>query len=266
MTNPHGTPIWYELVSADPPASKAFYDHVIGWTIGEPMPEMDYRMIETGNGGIGGAIGGAVGGVMRLSPEMQAGGAKPGWLFYIGVDDVDATAAAITAAGGAVHMGPWSMPGVGCMAVVADPQGIPFYIMRGNSDADSTAYDRTGMGKCNWNELITPDQDAGDAFYRAVFGWSYPDVMPMGPLGEYRFFAVGDTTIGATMRHDGAEPAPGWRFYFRAPDIVAAAAKVAEAGGSVLYGPAEVPGGDRIIVASDPHGLVFGVVASGAGA
>ncbi|MCP4028284.1 MAG: VOC family protein, partial [Sphingomonas sp.] len=107
MTNPHGTPIWYELQSIDPPASKAFYDHVIGWSIGEPTPEMDYRMIETGHG--------AVGGVMRLTPEMAAGGARPGWLFYLGVDDADATADAIKAAGGTVHMGPWTMPGVGRM-------------------------------------------------------------------------------------------------------------------------------------------------------
>lgn len=255
MTNPHGTPIWYELQSADPLASKAFYDHVIGWSIAEPNPDMDYRMIETGDG--------AVGGVMRLTPEMQAGGARPGWLFYLGVGDVDATADAIKSAGGAVHMGPWTMPGVGRMALVADPQGIPFYIMRGDSDASSTAYDRTGMGKCNWNELITPDQDAGDAFYRSVFGWNYPDVMSMGPRGEYRFIAVGDQTFGATQPHDGAGPPPGWRFYFRAPDIEAAAANVTEAGGSVMMGPMEVPGGDRIIIASDPHGVVFGVVGPG---
>ena len=258
MTNPHGTPIWYELQSADPPASKAFYDHVVGWTIGEPMPGMDYRMIETGHG--------AVGGVMPLTTEMRAGGARPGWLVYIGVDDVDAAAAAVTAAGGAVHMGPWSIPGVGRMAVVADPQGIPCYIMRGESDEDSTAYERTGMGKCNWNELISADQDAADTFYRSVFGWSYPDVMPMGPMGDYRFIAVGDQTFGATMRHPGEGPPPGWRFYFRAPDIEAAAAKVAEAGGTLMMGPMEVPGGDRIIVASDPHGVVFGVVGPGEGA
>ena len=28
MTNPHGTPIWYELLTADAAASKAFYDDV----------------------------------------------------------------------------------------------------------------------------------------------------------------------------------------------------------------------------------------------
>ncbi len=257
MTNPEGTPIWYELLTADPDASKAFYDHVIGWTIeAQPSGPMDYRMIGTvGND--------RVGGVMRLTPEMQAGGAKPTWLFYIGVDDVDATVGKITAAGGSVLMAPFDIPGVGRLAFVADPQGAPFYVMRGASEESSTAYDRTGMGKCNWNELTTTDQTAANAFYASVFGWSYPDKLSMGELGDYVFVAVGDTTIGATMTRPAGGPPPSWQFYFRAPDIEAAAAKVGEAGGTVHHGPQEVPGGDRIIIASDPHGVMFGVVGPG---
>ena len=259
--NPEGTPIWYELMTADPDASKAFYDNVIGWTIeARPSGPMDYRMIDSGNGG-------QVGGVMRLTEEMIAGGAKPTWLFYIGVDDVDASIAKIEAAGGSVLMPAWDIPGIGRLAMVADPQGISFYIMRGASDASSTAFERTGMGKCNWNELSTPDQAGANAFYATVFGWTYPDKMPMGPLGDYVFIQAGDQTIGATMQtippgQPNAQPS-AWQFYFRAPDIEAAAAKVTAQGGTVHAGPMEVPGGDRIIVASDPHGVMFGVVGPG---
>ena len=259
--NPEGTPIWYELMTADPDASKAFYDNVIGWTIeARPSGPMDYRMIDSGNGG-------QVGGVMRLTEEMIAGGAKPTWLFYIGVDDVDASIAKIEAVGGSVLMPAWDIPGIGRLAMVADPQGIPFYIMRGASDASSTAFERTGMGKCNWNELSTPDQAGANAFYATVFGWTYPDKMPMGPLGDYVFIQAGDQTIGATMQtippgQPNAQPS-AWQFYFRAPDIEAAAAKVTAQGGTVHAGPMEVPGGDRIIVASDPHGVMFGVVGPG---
>ena len=258
MTNPHGTPIWYELMTADPAASAAFYDHVIGWsTEAEPSGDLDYRMIDTGHEGL-------VGGMLTLTPDMMAHGAKPTWLFYIGVDDVDATVAKVTAAGGAIHMPAHDMPGVGRLAMVADPQGIPFYVMRGASEESSTAYDRTGMGKCNWNELITPDQAAGNAFYAELFGWTYPDKMTMpGDMGDYWFVDAAGTTIGATMTHPAHGPAPGWRFYFRTPDIEATAAKVAEAGGTLMMGPQEVPGGDRIIVASDPHGVVFGAVGPG---
>jgi len=238
--NPEGTPIWYELMTADPDASKAFYDTVIGWTIeARPSGPMDYRMIDSGNGG-------QVGGVMRLTEEMIAGGAKPTWLFYI-----------------SVRMPAWDIPGIGRLAMVADPQGIPFYIMRGASDASSTAFERTGMGKCNWNELSTPDQAGANAFYASVFGWTYPDKMPMGDMGDYVFIDAAGQTIGATMQTPPQGQPSAWQFYFRAPDIEAAAAKVTAQGGTVHAGPMEVPGGDRIIVASDPHGVMFGVVGPG---
>lgn len=256
MPNPHGTPIWYELLTPDREASTAFYEAVIGWSVGpRPDGEMDYRMIETADG--------AVGGLMELSPEMLSGGVRPGWLFYLGVDDVDAAVARIGTLGGAVHMGPIDMEGVGRMAMVADPQGIPFYVMRGASDQESTAWQRDGMGKCNWNELVTPDPDAARAFYADVFGWTYPErmAMPEG-MGDYVFIDAGGETIGATMGTGAGQP-PGWTFYFRAPDIDAAAAQVTAMGGTVHAGPMEVPGGDRIIVASDPQGAPFGVAAPG---
>lgn len=258
MTNPEGTPIWYELMTADPEASKAFYDDVIGWTVeAQPSGEMDYRMIDSGSGG------GAVGGVMRLTADMQANGAKPTWLFYIGVDDVDATIEKLKANGGNVLMPAWDIPGIGRIAMAADPQGAPFYVMRGSSEDSSTAFDRMGMGKCNWNELATTDQAAGNAFYATVFGWTYPDKMAMGEMGDYIFVHAGDQTIGATMTRPADGPPPSWQFYFRAPDIDEAAAKVTKNGGAVHHGPSDVPGGDRIIIASDPHGAMFGVVGPG---
>ncbi|MFA6117860.1 MAG: VOC family protein [Sphingomonas sp.] len=258
MANPEGTPIWYELMTTDPEASKAFYDDVIGWTVQDkPDGDMDYRMIDSGSNGD------FVGGVFRLTEQMVAGGAKPTWLFYIGVNDVDASVEKIEAAGGKVMMPAWDIPDVGRIAMVTDPQGIPFYVMRGASEGDSTAWDRMGMGKCNWNELSTPDQAGANAFYAEVFGWTYPDKMPMGENGDYIFVEAGGQTIGATMQAPPQGPPPAWQFYFRAPDIEEAAAKVTKNGGTVHAGPMDVPGGDRIIVASDTLGVMFGVVGPG---
>ena len=179
------------------------------------------------------------------------------------VDDVDASFATVKANGGGELMAPFDIPGVGRLAFVTDPQGNPFYIMRGNSPENSTAWDRMGMGKCNWNELNTPDQAGANTFYADTFGRTYPDKMTMpGAMGDYIFIDAAGQTIGATMTVQPGD-SPGWRFYFRTPDIEATAKKVGEAGGAVLAGPMEVPGGDRIIVATDPHGVVFGAVGPG---
>jgi len=265
MPNPNGFPIWYELLSNDADASKAFYETVIGWTV-HPADAggMDYRMIDTSRDAGGNVPGGGnlVGGLMGLTDEMKAGGAKPRWLFYIGVDDVDATVAKIEAKGGGVLMPAFDMEGVGRMAFVHDPQGNPFYVMRGASEDSSTAFDRNGMGKANWNELATSDQAVGNAFYADVFGWDYPDRMTMPEdMGDYVFVDVAGTRIGATMKAMPDGPT-GWLFYFRTPDIDDTAAKVSANGGTVVMGPHEVPGGDRIIVAIDPHGVAFGAVAT----
>lgn len=256
MRNPEGTPVWYELLTNDATKSIAFYESVMGWNVppaAEGMPH-GYQMIATGAG--------HVGGLMPLTDEMRKNGAKPTWLFYIGVDDVDATAKKAEAAGGTLLMQPFDIPQAGRAAMIADPQGIPFYVMRGSSDVASTAWERTGMGKCNWNELATPDQVAANAFYEAIVGWNYPDKMTMGEAGDYVFVAAKDNTIGATMKQSEKQP-KGWTFFFRVPDIDVAVEKVKAGGGQVHAGPMEVPGGDRVIVASDPDGVPFGVSAPG---
>src|SRR5215213_6323991 len=94
-SSPRGTFIWYELMSPDPAASKAFYDAVIGWNIDaqSAMPgDLDYRMIKRSDGG-------NAGGVLKLTDDMVAHGARPTWLGYIYVPDVDAEIAAIEADG-----------------------------------------------------------------------------------------------------------------------------------------------------------------------
>ncbi|RYE02617.1 MAG: VOC family protein [Sphingomonadales bacterium] len=257
MPNRHGSFIWYELLTKDAKAAKAFYDAVVGWSIQAEAPPggMDYRMIE--------ALDGNAGGVMQLSADMLAGGAKPAWLGYIGVDDVDATVAAIAADGGQVHLPAFDIPGIGRLAMIADPQGVPFYVMRGASPENSTAYQRMGFQHVSWNELNTPDDGAALAFYARHFGFSKVGGMPMGPMGEYSFIANAESqgdAIGAVMRTpEGAQS--GWGFYFRVPDILAAKAAVERGGGTVLNGPHEVPGGEMTLHALDPEGVFFGLVA-----
>lgn len=255
MSNARGFPVWYELLTNDAAASRAFFQDLLGWKVEAPNPEdpKKYEMLR--------AEEGYVGGMMQLTDEMRAQGAKPTWLFYLGVDDVDATAKQIEGAGGKITMPPFDVPEAGRIAMVADPQGLPFYVMTPSGNGTSTAFERSGMGKCNWNELATPDQAAANDFYAKVFGWTYPDKMKM-PNGEYVFASVGGTVIGATMPVTEGAPS-GWQFYFRAPNIDVAAEKVKKAGGKVHAGPMEVPGGDKVIVASDPQGVPFGVAAPG---
>ncbi|HWJ69993.1 MAG TPA: VOC family protein [Sphingobium sp.] len=251
MANRQGEFIWYELMTTDVDAARAFYEPVVGWKIGATsgMPGMDYRMID--------APDASVGGMMAIDAEMAAQGGKPGWLGYIGVDDVDATVAAIRAQGGHVYVPPSDIPDVGRFAMVSDPQGAPFYVMRGAVDGTSTAFSPDAMGHCSWNELTTSDQAAADAFYAAIFGWETRETMPMGPAGDYRFLNVGDLRIGASMQQAGR---PRWQPYFTVSSIGAAVDAVKAHGGTVDHGPHEVPGGSHVIIGTDPQGARFALV------
>lgn len=254
MTNRQGEFIWYELMTRDASKASAFYGAVVGWQFGEPIPGgVDYRMIVASDGNAGG--------MLQLDAAMQAAGTRPTWLAYFGVDDVDATVADIVAAGGKVMVPAWDAPGVGRIAMVTDPQGIPFYVMRGATEgATSTAYQRRGLGHVGWNELLAPDAEAALGFYHRHFGLTRMGGMPMGELGEYSFIGHdGGEPVGAIMPvPPGAKP--GWGFYFRVDDVDRAKGRVEAAGGTVINGPMDVPGGERVLQAVDPDGAVFGLV------
>ena len=253
MANPHGDFIWYELLTPDADASADFYAAVIGWQArsaqGSPH---DYRIFATG--------GTDIAGFMTIPADAERAGMRPGWLGYVGVDDVDATVARIVEAGGARHVPPTDIPGVGRFALVADPQGIVFYVMRGAVDGTSASFTPMRPGHCQWNELATSDQAAALSFYTGLFGWEKGDAMPMGDMGDYQFITQRGETIGAVMTQIPGGPPPAWNFYFGVEDIDIAARAVSGNGGAVHYGPAEVPGGVFIIVAGDPQGALFGLV------
>ncbi len=255
-----GRPIWYELMTPDPAAVAPFYRAALGWEIpaeGHAMPNgSEYREIKRGDGGF-------AGGVLTLMPGMAAGGARPGWLTYFNVGDVDAAVAQAQGMGASLHMPPSTMDGVGRMAMLADPQGAPFYLMDptpppDNPDAQSDVFQPKAAGHCWWNELETTDEPGATAFYTALLGWSAEQEMPMGERGVYRFVEAGGQPIGAINPYMADYMQLGWLPYFGVADIDAAKSAAEATGGTVYYEIHQVPGGDFIFAAADPTGAPVG--------
>jgi len=253
-------------MTTDADAARDFYGKAVGWNItgqGDPQAGgVDYRHIIRSDGG-------GNGGVLALTDEMRQGGARPCWMGYLYVEDVDAKVAEIVAEGGQSLLAAFDLD-VGRIAMVADPQGIPIYVMKpkppaGAKDAASDVYDRTGVQHVSWNELFTPDIEAAKAFYSKHFHFEFNDKMPMGPMGDYWFIDHGGQTIGAMMQKPPHVPTPGWNYYIHVADIDAATETVKANGGQVLNGPMEVPGGDWIINGMDPQGAPFSLVGGKAG-
>jgi predicted enzyme related to lactoylglutathione lyase len=110
-----------------------------------------------------------------------------------------------------------------------------------------------------WYELMTSDQDAAEAFYRAVVGWKTADA---GQLGmRYTILSASDRGMGGLMALP-AEAAkagahPGWLGYIGVPDTDGAAKRIVEAGGAIHRGPDNIPNVGRFAVVADPGGAVF---------
>jgi len=111
---------WTELHSGDIEKDVAWLKSTFGYTIQEmPMPQGGTYYICLAEDGA--VCGGAC-------PCMIDGG-KPQWLTWIHVEDVDATAQKITELGGKAPTEGADYPGVGRMALVADPTGAAFGII-----------------------------------------------------------------------------------------------------------------------------------------
>ena len=244
--------MWYDLMTTDPEGALAFYGAVVGWTAQPPEGGHDYRVLSIGKTGIGG--------MMSITPEMKAGGMTPCWMGYVGVDDVDAAAARLQRLGGTLHRPPETIPGIVRFAVVSDPQGTGFMLLKGLSEEPFERLPFGSPGTVGWNELLAADGPSAFGFYEEMFGWQKAEAMDMGPMGIYQLFTAGAEAVGGMMTKPDAMPRPFWRFYFVVDDIDAAITRVTGHGGQVANGPMQVPGGSWIIQGVDPQGAGFALV------
>lgn len=243
-----GSFIWYDLATTDPAAASAFYASVIGWSP-EPVPEKPYTVFK-----IGAAF---MAGLMRLPPHLEAAGVPPHWSGYIEVDDVDAMVGKAEAAGASLRYGPEELADVGRFAVIADPDGAVFYLYTPSSHGEKLP--PMTPGSIGWRELHARDQGAAFGFYAGLFGWERSRAIEMGPMGTYQLFAYDGLDRGGMMTTQ-AGMRPQWLFYFAVDGIEAAAKRVTSAGGTIMFGPVEVPGGAWTLNCRDPQGAYFALV------
>jgi uncharacterized protein len=117
LVNEPGTVTWNELITTDP-GVVSFYADVVGLTTSTmDMGAGAYTLFEVGGQMVGGTV----------APQMP--GVPNHWHVYFAVADADAAAAQAAATGGAVIVAPFDTP-VGRIAVLSDPQGAVFSILK----------------------------------------------------------------------------------------------------------------------------------------
>src|SRR5262245_36675664 len=146
MSKHHGKFIWYDVMTTDCRAAESFYGKVFGWRAQDSgMGDRSYTLFSAGKT--------TVGGLMPIPEEAKAMGVPPCWTGDGAVDDVDGYAKRIGQAGGKVRRGPEDIPGVGRFAVVADPHGAVFIIIKGSSEEPRDEAAPGAPGHVGWREL-----------------------------------------------------------------------------------------------------------------
>jgi uncharacterized protein len=249
VNDPNGRFIWYELLTTDVRAAGAFYAKVMGWGAWDmSVPGHDHLMFSAGPA--------AVASLMSLTEDARALGVKPHWIGYVGVDDVDATAARIERLGGTVLIPPTEVAATSRFAVAADPQAARFALFKWLKPSQAPHAERSAQGRVGWSELLALDWAQAFAFYGELFGWQKADV-DVGETGTYQLFAVGGEAIGGMLTKPTFAPEPFWLHYFNIGDLDATTRRVTAGGGQILHGPVETSDGRWVIQCIDPQGAFF---------
>jgi uncharacterized protein len=248
MVDYSGRFVWYELITTDMPAAKAFYSKVVGWGAQDvSTPDLAYTLFTAGRAEVSGLI--------DLPEDARKMGATPWWMGYVGVKDADVTADRIKRLGGAVYVPPTNS-NIGRISVVADPQRVTLGLVEGLKPRQQQPAEPGKLGRVGWHELIAADREKSFAFYGELFGWQKEDA-ETGPTDTYQLFSAGGQTIGGMSTKRPMEPGPFWLYYFNIGDIDAATELVKAGGGQILEGPQELLDGSWIARCTDPQGATF---------
>lgn len=108
----------FQILSKDPGNSAEFYSKLFGWSVAAP-DAIGYRAVQTGS------TEGIQGGIWQAPP--QAGSFVQ---LFVSVNDVSAAATQAKDLGAKVLVPPMKLPGGDEMAVLLDPLGMSFAIVR----------------------------------------------------------------------------------------------------------------------------------------
>jgi predicted enzyme related to lactoylglutathione lyase len=240
--NPNaGRFVWRELMTTDVARAKAFYTAVFDWTYTDwDMSHFVYSGINVGQTGIGG-----------IMPAPSDATFPPNWGSYLGVDDVDATAALAVELGGEVVYGPDDIPNVGRFAVIRDNTGAVFTAFREAVTPPPLPERPVLHGFC-WETVTTADSAKTIEFYHKLAGWTTKP-----GAGAANLFHTAAGAMIADIQPAGEAWPPVWTTYVLVEKLTATLTRVVANGGTVVVPLIPVPGFGSAAVFADPMGAVL---------
>jgi predicted enzyme related to lactoylglutathione lyase len=137
---------WHELFAADLEKEPAFYCELLGWQRSDDNanPADGYQLFFTG--------GIVIGAAFSKHPNEPV----PFWLLHFNVDDLDAAAERVRAAGGKAFRSKDELPGRFSVAHCIDAQGASFALRGKQSRARKLGWSTEWQGFSSQGQLLTP--------------------------------------------------------------------------------------------------------------
>jgi predicted enzyme related to lactoylglutathione lyase len=251
--NPTGTYhigkfIWFDLLTDDVPAVKAFYSELFGWEFeGRQEDVSSFATIKKDGRPIGSVIY-----LERLDEKVS----ESQWLSYLSVPDVDRAVDHVRHHGGVILKKPRDLPNRGRIAIVRDPQGAVLALLRTN-EGDPPDH-ALSTGKWSWSELWTTDVTAAASFYETLVGYSH-EVIDLPEGGTYHVLMQDDRIRAGLVLIPWEEVRPNWLPYVLVSDVSSTVALAKALGGKVLIDPDPSIRDDSVAVIADPSGAVLAI-------
>ena len=241
-----GKIIWRDLLTNDPAASQRFYGELFGWTFESLDNHSAYTLIRHNGRMIGGMID-----TVALNNRNDISQ----WVVLMSVEDVDASIARVTAAGGEVVTPVTDLQNRGQLAVFRDAEGALMGLLE---TRDGDPGDRSAdVGDFLWDELWTTDIDNATAFYGDIAGFEASGIDAdegRAAPERYRLLKSGDTPRVGIMPNPLEGLDPVWVSYLRVESPATIAARVADLGGRVIVEAQPRPIGGEVAFIAGPSG------------
>lgn len=249
-TNIHVPGRWasVDLLTDDVAAAESFYSKVFGWTFERYGDGKKVYALARSDGE-------RVGGVAYIEKAKSANRAGR-WVGLLSVPDVAVAADYAAKAGGKVLLAPRDLPGRGKAALVADPEGAPFGLIRtfGGDPVDELGGDNTFL----WGELWSRDPDNMAAFYKGL-GVFTPERKNSAVEPTEYFLVAGGYPRAGIIRSPRENIPAIWLPYIRVASLAQTLERVTQAGGRIVQPPSPEFREGRVAIFIDPVGAPVGV-------
>jgi predicted enzyme related to lactoylglutathione lyase len=236
--------VHFEISGPDHQGSAKFFADLFGWEVTSSRPELFYSTVDThAGGGINGGFG--------SPPDGQAYVA-----VYAAVDDLQATLDRAESLGGKTRMEPMDVPDVVTLAMLSDPAGNPFGIIK-DPGVDAPPVSRGDGAPVDWFEVLGGDAEGLRTFYEELFGWSFKEASGEG----YTYWLV-DTGAGAGAKGgvgSSQDGQPQVNVYAHVDDLQKYLDRAEAAGAKTIVPPMPVTDTLSIAHVADPNGARFGL-------